>query len=168
MSFGRDNDFSINTILGPGSSISGDIESGGFTRIDGSIRGNLSVKGRVVVGERARMKSNISGTTVTIGGVVHGNILASERIVILNTGLILGDLITRRIQADDGCLVHGKITVCQSDEAWDRAVAEYRDSQGVKSALSGVSFHPKKDPDTGQDEPPVRSAPAALPAGTHG
>ncbi|MDR1597068.1 MAG: polymer-forming cytoskeletal protein [Treponema sp.] len=137
MSNGRLEDFSINTILGPGASINGDIESGGFTRIDGSIRGNLSTKGRIVVGEKARMKSNISGTTVTVGGVVYGNIFASERIIILNTGLVLGDIITRRIQADEGCLIHGKVTVCQSEEAWDKAMAEYRDAQGVKSALSG-------------------------------
>ncbi|WP_010257756.1 bactofilin family protein [Treponema primitia] len=144
MSNGRLEDFSINTILGPGSSINGDIESGGFTRVDGSIRGNLNASGRVVVGEKARMKSNIGGTTVTIGGVVYGNILASERIIILNTGLVLGDIITRRIQADEGCLIHGKVTVCQSEEAWDKAVAEYRDAQGVKSALSRFSLRPEK------------------------
>jgi cytoskeletal protein CcmA (bactofilin family) len=140
MSNGRLEDFSINTILGPGSSITGDVESGGFTRIDGSIRGNLSAKGRVVVGEKARMRGNISGTAVTVGGVVYGNILASERISILDTALVLGDIITRRIQADEGCLIHGKVTVCRNDEAWDRAVAEYRDAQGVRSALSGVTF----------------------------
>jgi cytoskeletal protein CcmA (bactofilin family) len=140
MSQAKLEDFSINSILGPGSSINGDIESGGFTRIDGSIRGNLSSKGRVVVGEKARMQGNISGTAVTVGGVVYGNILASERISILDTALVLGDIITRRIQADEGCLIHGKVTVCQNDEAWDRAVAEYRDTQGVRSALSGFAF----------------------------
>ena len=140
MSQAKLEDFSINSILGPGSSISGDIESGGFTRIDGSIRGNLSAKGRVVVGEKARMQGNISGTTVTVGGVVYGNILASERISILDTALVLGDIITRRIQADEGCLIHGKVTVCQNDEAWDKAVAEYRDAQGVRSALLGFAF----------------------------
>jgi cytoskeletal protein CcmA (bactofilin family) len=140
MSQAKFEDFSVNSILGPGSSINGDIESGGFTRIDGSIRGNLSAKGRVVVGEKARMRGNISGTTVTVGGVVCGNILASERISILDTGLVLGDIITRRIQADEGCLIHGRVTVCQSDEAWDRAVAEHRDAQGVRSALSGLAF----------------------------
>jgi cytoskeletal protein CcmA (bactofilin family) len=139
-------DFSINSILGPGSSINGDIESGGFTRIDGNIRGNLSARGRVVVGEKARMQGNITGTAVTVGGVVSGNILASERISILDTALVLGDIITRRIQADEGCLIHGKVTVCQNDEAWDRAVAEHRDAQGVRSALSGLAFMREASP----------------------
>ena len=148
--------FSINSILGPGSSINGDIESGGFTRIDGSIRGNLSARGRVVVGEKARMRGNISGTTVTVGGVVCGNILASERISILGTALVLGDIITRRIQADEGCLVHGRVTVCKNDEAWDRALAEHRDAQGVRSALSGFAFMREG------------TAPAKVPEGKHG
>jgi cytoskeletal protein CcmA (bactofilin family) len=133
-------EFSINTIIGPGTSINGDIESSGFTRVDGNIRGDLTVKGRVVVGEKARMRSNVSGTSVTVGGVVCGNVLASERLTILATGLVLGDIITRRIQADEGCLIHGRVTVCQSDAAWDKAIAEHRDAQGVKSALSGFSY----------------------------
>jgi cytoskeletal protein CcmA (bactofilin family) len=133
-------DFSINTIIGPGTSINGDIESSGFTRVDGNIRGDLIVKGRVVVGERARMKSSVSGTSVTVGGVVCGDVLASERLTILATGLVLGDIITRRIQADEGCLIHGRVRVCQSDAAWDKAIAEHRDAQGVKSALSGFSY----------------------------
>jgi cytoskeletal protein CcmA (bactofilin family) len=127
MAAGRHEDFSINTIIGSGTSVSGDIESGGFTRVDGNIRGDVNAQGRLVIGEKARLKSNVSGTFVTVGGVVFGNVLASERLVILTTGLIMGDVITRRIQADDGCLVHGRILVCHTDEEWNKALAEYRD-----------------------------------------
>jgi cytoskeletal protein CcmA (bactofilin family) len=129
-------DFSINTIIGPHSNLSGDLETDGFTRVDGTIRGSLSVRGRVVIGEGARMRSNISGTVVTIGGVVQGNVLASERLTILSTALVLGDIITRRIQADEGCLIHGRVKVCKTAEAWNLALSEYRDALGVKSALS--------------------------------
>src|SRR5215469_13943676 len=131
MASGKKDDFSINTIIGPGTSISGDIESGGFTRVDGNVLGDVKAKGRVVIGERARMKSNVNGTLVTIGGVVVGNIIASEHLIILQTGLVIGDIITRRIQADEGCLVHGRIRVCRTDEAWNRALSEYRDVAGL-------------------------------------
>jgi cytoskeletal protein CcmA (bactofilin family) len=127
----------LNTIIGPGAKVSGNIETPGFTRIDGSIQGDVHAKGRVVIGDKARMKSNVSGTAVTVGGVVFGNILASERIVILASGLVMGDIITRRIQADDGCLIHGKVVVCQSDEQWERAVAEQQDVQDLRTVLSG-------------------------------
>ena len=123
----RDKDFSINTIIGPGSRVFGNIESQGFTRVDGNVRGDLRARGQVVIGENARMKSNVSGTFITIGGVVWGNVLASEEIIILASGLVRGDIITRKIRADDGCFIHGKVKVCRSAEAWDKAVSEHRE-----------------------------------------
>jgi cytoskeletal protein CcmA (bactofilin family) len=131
----KNEDFSINTIVGPGTSVSGDIEAGGFTRVDGNVMGDLRARGRVVIGERARMKSNINGTSVTVGGVVFGNVLASERLIILATGLVMGDIITRRIEAEEGCLIHGRIKVCKTEEAWNRALSEYRDTAGLRESL---------------------------------
>jgi len=135
MASSKSESFSINTIIGPGTSVSGDVESGGFTRVDGNVQGNVKAKGRVVIGERARMKSNISGTSVTVGGVVFGNVLASERLIVLATGLVMGDIITRRIQAEEGCLIHGRVKVCQSEEVWNRAISEYRDVAGLRESL---------------------------------
>ena len=143
MASSKREDFSVNTIVGPGTNVSGNIESGGFTRVDGNVLGDVKAKGRVVIGERARMKSNITGTSVTVGGVVFGNVTASEHIVILSTGLVMGDIITRRIQADEGCLIHGRIKVCRTDEAWNRAISEYRDMTGLRESLGlpGYSKH---------------------------
>jgi cytoskeletal protein CcmA (bactofilin family) len=138
-------EFSINTIIGTGSFVSGDISSGGFTRVDGFLRGNLHARGRVVVGEKARMRSSITGTIVTIGGVVDGNILASERLVVLPTALILGDITTRRMEAGEGCLIHGRVRVCQDEDSWNRASGEYRDkrhSQTPRGEGSGAVFQP--------------------------
>jgi cytoskeletal protein CcmA (bactofilin family) len=141
MALTKHEDFSINTIIGPNTRLNGDIETGGFTRVDGSVQGNLTARGRVVVGEKARLKSNISGTTITIGGVVYGNVLASERLIILSTALVMGDIITRRIQADEGCLIHGKVSVCTSEEGWKKALSEYRDVQGIRSVLPRFKNH---------------------------
>ena len=135
MPSGKFNDFSINTIIGPNTVLKGEIESGGFTRIDGSIIGNVNSKGRVVIGERARMKSNISGTAVTVGGVVYGNLIAAESLVVLSSALVIGDIITRRIQADEGCVIHGRVFVCPDEESWLRVVSEYGSAREIKSAL---------------------------------
>jgi len=135
MAYDKINDFSINTIIGPNTNLTGDIEAGGFTRIDGSIRGDVRAKGRVVIGERARMKGNVTGTNITIGGVVAGNIIADGHLVILSTAIVIGDIITRRIQADDGCFINGKVAVCPKDDIWAKTMSEHHDAQGIKSAL---------------------------------
>jgi len=130
----KDTGFAINTIIGPGSFVRGDIDSGGFARIDGSVKGNLRARGRVVVGANARMRSSITGTSVTIGGVVDGNVLASERLVVLSSAIILGDIITRRIEVNEGCLIHGKVKVCQTQESWERAKSDYKEKRSTPQA----------------------------------
>jgi cytoskeletal protein CcmA (bactofilin family) len=129
------NDYSINTIIGPNTELTGDIDAGGFTRIDGNIRGNVKANGRVVIGERARMKGSVSGLNITVGGVVYGNIIADGHLVILSTAVIIGDIITRRIQADDGSFINGRVTVCPNEDSWIKTTSEYRDAQGIKSTL---------------------------------
>jgi cytoskeletal protein CcmA (bactofilin family) len=140
------NNFSINTLIGPYSNVYGDVEAGGFTRVDGNLYGDLTVRGRIVIGENARLKSSVAGSFVTIGGVVYGNILASECLVILSTGLVLGDILTRRIQADEGCLVHGRIIVCKDEDRWNSVLAEYHDAQLVKQVLAKGAASAPGDP----------------------
>jgi cytoskeletal protein CcmA (bactofilin family) len=134
----RDDLFS-NTLISFGTTISGDVTAPGFVRVDGSIKGSLRTEGPVIVGARARMKSDITGTTITVGGVVKGNIIASERVTVLSTGLVLGDIITKRIQADSGCLIHGKVVVCKSDDQWEKTIRTYKDARGIQSSLAGFS-----------------------------
>lgn len=135
----RADDLVINTIIGPGTSFRGDVEAAGFVRVDGALRGDLRAKGRVVVGESARLQGDVSGTAVVVGGVVKGNVFASERVAVLSTGLVLGDIVTRRIQADEGNLIHGKVVACGDAGDWDALMAAYRDERGVRAAAAGAA-----------------------------
>ncbi|MDR2517170.1 MAG: polymer-forming cytoskeletal protein [Spirochaetaceae bacterium] len=137
--------FSLNTIIGPHSSVKGDIESAGFTRVDGHLRGDLAAAGRIIVGEDARIRGAVTGTSVTVGGVVYGNILANERVTILSTAVVVGDIITRRIQADEGCLVQGRIQVCENDDRWETAVREHRDAEDIAQALDSHAPRPSAE-----------------------
>ena len=52
-------DISVNTIVGPGALITGNVTVSGFLRIDGDIDGNIQTQGRVIIGEEARIRGNI-------------------------------------------------------------------------------------------------------------
>jgi cytoskeletal protein CcmA (bactofilin family) len=118
-------------MIGPGTVMEGNFNFAGFTRIDGHLRGDVEAKGQIVVGESARLVSNMAGESITVGGVVRGDVLASKSLVILSTGIVIGDCITGRIRADEGCVIHGKITICRDREAWEEAVVENRDRRAV-------------------------------------
>ena len=70
MAFTSD-DISINTLIGPGSFVSGDIKINGFIRIDGDIKGKIESSGNIIIGERAKIQGNITASSIVVGGIVH-------------------------------------------------------------------------------------------------
>jgi cytoskeletal protein CcmA (bactofilin family) len=117
-------DSSINTLIGPGTQIEGRFYFGGFTRIDGYVKGDLDANGSIVIGERARLYSNIRGTKITIGGVVYGDVLASESLSILSSGIVIGNCLASSIRADEGSVLHGKMSVCAESKKWEQLAAK--------------------------------------------
>jgi cytoskeletal protein CcmA (bactofilin family) len=121
----------LNTMIGPGTVMEGSFNFVGFTRIDGHLRGDIDAQGQIVIGESARLVSNMTGDSITVGGVVRGDVLASESLVILSTGIVIGNCVTSRIKADEGCVIHGKITLCHDKEKWEEIVGEHKDRRVV-------------------------------------
>jgi cytoskeletal protein CcmA (bactofilin family) len=118
-------------MIGPGTVMEGNFNFAGFTRIDGHLRGDVDAKGQIVIGETARLVSNMTAESITVGGVVEGDVLASESLVVLSTGIVIGDCITGRIKADEGCVIHGKITICRDKEKWEEIVGENKDRRAL-------------------------------------
>ena len=58
----RVDDITINTFIGSGSVVSGDIKVNGFVRVDGDIDGNFETNGSVIIGEKARIHGNVTFT----------------------------------------------------------------------------------------------------------
>ena len=84
---------SINSILGTGSSVKGDVKINGFARIDGDIDGNIEATGNVIIGENARIRGNIKAKSITvIGGIVLGDIVAPDFIKLLSSSVVIGEI----------------------------------------------------------------------------
>jgi cytoskeletal protein CcmA (bactofilin family) len=97
------------------------------------------VKGRLVIGESGRIKGDIQCTACTLGGVVIGDILAPEGVVILSTGILIGTVYTKKIKIEDGAIIKGAIVGSSSPEDWEERVTTYRDAQSIREASrSGI------------------------------
>ena len=132
----RIDDISINTIIGKGSAISGNLKVNGFIRIDGDIDGNLETDGNVIVGENARIRGNLSAKAVIIGGIIKGNVLASESIKLLSEAAVIGDVISRKVQVEDSALVHGHCISIKVEAEYKRSSNEYLQSRAIKEKVS--------------------------------
>ena len=97
----------INTLVGQGSSFKGDVNVHGFFRVDGDFQGSITTEGRILVSPTGRIQGSLTGRDIVVGGVVKGDLYATERITLLASALIVGNLFAPRIQMERGVLVEG-------------------------------------------------------------
>ncbi len=116
----------INSIVGEGAVFSGDVSLGGLFRIDGDFSGTITRADKVLVGKNGRAKCSIRAGTVVVGGVVKGDIRADKKVVILSTGMVLGNIKTRRLLVEEGVVLNGRCTVL-------RETADEQKVQGLES-----------------------------------
>lgn len=131
----RTDDISINTIIGKGSAISGNMKINGFIRIDGDIDGNLETDGNVIVGENARIRGDLTAKSVIIGGIIKGNVKAAESVKVLAEAAVIGDIISRKVQVDGSAVIHGHCISIKDENEYKLASGEYLQSKAIKEKV---------------------------------
>ena len=112
----------IDTVLGANANFNGTIVSPGGVRIDGGFDGVIEIKGALVIGDGARVISEtIRAQSVTVGGSVKGNIIA-EKVEILSTGRIYGDLTVVTFVTEEGAVLRGNIVMQDAVEIGDETM----------------------------------------------
>lgn len=103
------NDIETNVInlIGSGTEITGDIMSNSDIRVDGSVSGNLTTKGKLVVGESGRIKGEVNCKNADVSGKVEGKINVTELLALKPTSLIQGDIATHRLAIEPGSVFTG-------------------------------------------------------------
>lgn len=84
-------------LIGSGTQLTGEIKSNGDFRIDGTLKGNIDVKGKLVVGPQGSIEGEISCQNADISGLIKGKINVSELLTLKSTAKLSGDIITGKI-----------------------------------------------------------------------
>jgi len=109
----EEQDALINSLVGNGTSFRGDLVLSGLLRIDGDFAGTIKSNGKVLIGKKGRVESTIIARSVVIGGVVKGNIVAADKVIILSSGMLIGNVTTPRLIVEDGVIMHGANIISQ-------------------------------------------------------
>jgi cytoskeletal protein CcmA (bactofilin family) len=112
----------VDSVIGPGLMVKGDIHSRGSLRVDGNVEGNIRADAAVIVGEKGVVKANVTANHIIVGGTVHGNVNGREKVEILSTGRMYGDVTTAaaKFVVAEGVIFEGRCTMSQSDTAKQR------------------------------------------------
>lgn len=108
------NNAKIESIVGPGTEMEGNLQTNESVRVDGKIKGGVRAQ-CVVIGEHGVVMGDISAQTVTVAGRVKGNISANESLELLSNGQILGDIRTAKLIISDGANFEGNCQMIKSN-----------------------------------------------------
>lgn len=93
--------------IGTGTSIEGDIKSNGDVRIDGSLKGTIQSKGRLVVGSTGSIEGDIVCQNALIEGSIKGKITVNELLSLKSTAKLNGDIVTNKLAIEPGANFSG-------------------------------------------------------------
>lgn len=111
----------IETIIGKNTMIKGSIIGKGAIRIDGQFEGDINTVGNIMVGDNAKITAEVKALNATIAGTIKGNIEVSEKLELLSTAKIYGDINAGTLIINGGTIFRG---VCETQQGIEQTEAK--------------------------------------------
>lgn len=157
--FGRKNEAAVldnaleqvGTIIGPGAVLDGPLTTKDSTRIDGTVKGNVTVSGALIVGQEGKIVGTVSCMNAYIAGEVEGNLSAPQgKVEISDSGKIIGDVSCKGIIIDENAVFHGQCNMTgveksSAEIAKERAVADKASEETSNAENKPAEEAPKED-----------------------
>ena len=99
------------TMFGQGTQLSGDVNSDGDIRVDGSVKGILQSKAKIVVGVTGVVEGDLICQNATIEGKVTGNIMAAEMVILTKSAFVSGDIQLKKLVVEEGARFNGNCSM---------------------------------------------------------
>ncbi|HUX49715.1 MAG TPA: polymer-forming cytoskeletal protein [Spirochaetia bacterium] len=87
--------------------------------ISGRFEGQIEASGFLYIDSGADVRADIKAGAIIIGGVIHGNVEATERLEMLPTGKIYGNVRTAKLRIADGVVFEGKCEMIRNSDRVD-------------------------------------------------
>ena len=111
----------IDSLIGAGTTVEGDVTFTGGLRIDGTVRGRVVAvddeAATLVVSEQARIDGEVRVSHVVINGAVNGPVTASDSLELQARARVNGDVIYRSLEMHVGAIVQGKLMHAEQETA---------------------------------------------------
>jgi cytoskeletal protein CcmA (bactofilin family) len=122
-------DTSMINLISSGTDINGDIISNGDIRVDGSVTGTLSTKGKVVIGPTGKIKGEIICKNSEISGTIEGRVTISQLLNLKSSCRIVGDIFTSKLSIEPGAKFSGNCKMNESDNGETAAIQKEKEPE---------------------------------------
>ncbi len=98
-------------VIGKGTVIDGNIIAEGDLVVEGVVRGDVTTKTSLIVGQSCIIEGNILAQHAEVAGRVKGTVQALGLLVIKSSSIIDGDVLTKNLNVESGSTFNGRFTV---------------------------------------------------------
>jgi cytoskeletal protein CcmA (bactofilin family) len=98
-------------VLAVGTTVKGYIVTVSDFRLDGRIEGDITCRGKIVIGPKGSIKGNIRSENAEILGEVEGTVRIKEKLVFKSTAIIKGDVFIQTLEIEPGAQFNGTCTM---------------------------------------------------------
>jgi len=135
------------TLLARGVELKGEIRVEGTVRIDGRLHGEVHTKGQVIVGEDGLVTGTIYAGTLICSGRIKANVTATERVQLLQPGVLIGEVHCPVFSMEEGAKFQGLSDM--SVTAWEEDAPRLpRNVRDLSSHRGKISAAPTKETDS--------------------
>lgn len=106
----------VDTLIGRDTNIKGSIDAKGTIRFDGQFEGEISTAGAVIIGETGNIKAQLKARAATVAGTVNGNMTITEKLELLSSAKIYGDIKVGMLIISEGAVFKGACEMKQAGE----------------------------------------------------
>jgi cytoskeletal protein CcmA (bactofilin family) len=103
----------IDSLIGAGTIVRGDVVFEGGLRVDGHVVGNVTAAdgnpATLVVSEQARIEGKVDVSHVVINGQVHGPVRAADYLELQPKARVLGDVAYKTLEMHVGAVIQGRL-----------------------------------------------------------
>tara|TARA_Y100000994_G_scaffold115243_1_gene94740 strand:- start:444 stop:839 length:396 start_codon:yes stop_codon:yes gene_type:complete len=107
MSKNSSNNQNLVNIISKNTIIDGSIRSESDVRVDGTVKGTLITKAKVVVGQGGVIEGDVASNNADISGKVQGKMTVAELLKLNSTSVVEGDIITNKLIVEAGAQFNG-------------------------------------------------------------
>lgn len=97
------------TFLGPNVTIEGTVTGTEPMLIEGLIRGKIDLQSDLRIGTKARIEATVHGRNVTVEGLLTGDISADDRVELVATATVEGNIKAPKIVVAEGAKFRGSV-----------------------------------------------------------
>lgn len=102
----------VDTLIGRGTTIDGDLHFSGNLNVEGTIKGNLTAdndESTLILSEQGRIQGEVRVSSMLLNGSIDGDVFANGKVELFEKARICGDVYYNLLEMAVGAEVNGKL-----------------------------------------------------------